>query len=90
MDRLKSAYSMVMMSATKLIAVRDPEGVSANASAGGRRAPSSSPSETCALDSRGAKYLREVDPSEINGEVDRAGMRSIPHHCKGKGQYLRL
>ena len=83
MDRLKGAYSMVMMSATKLIAVRDPEGFRPLC-IGEKEGAIVFASETCALDSLGAKYLREVDPGEIV-VVDKAGMRSIRTHCKGKG-----
>ena len=83
MDRLKGAYSMVMMSATKLIAVRDPEGFRPLC-IGEKEGAIIFASETCALDSLGAKYLREVDPGEIV-VVDKAGMRSIRTHCKGKG-----
>ena len=83
MDRLKGAYSMVMMSATKLIAVRDPEGFRPLC-IGEKEGTIIFASETCALDSLGAKYLREVDPGEIV-VVDKAGMRSIRTHCKGKG-----
>ncbi len=83
MDRLKGAYSMVMMSATKLIAVRDPEGFRPLC-IGEKEGAIVFASETCALDSLGAKYLREVDPGEIV-VVDKDGMRSIRTHCKGKG-----
>ena len=78
MDSLQGAYSLVLMSARKLIAARDPNGfrpLCIGALDGGYVFAS----ESCALDSIGAKFLRDVAPGEIvvAGED---GLRSIRDH----------
>jgi len=65
MGILKGAYSLVIMSPTKLIAARDPLGM--RPLCYGTKADGSVvfASETCALDAVDAKYIREVMPGEI-------------------------
>lgn len=81
MKELKGAYSLVIMSATKLIAARDPHGFRPLCigelpdGAGYAFA-----SESCALDAVGAKLLRDVEPGEVV-VVNRAGLRSIRTMC---------
>ena len=73
-DRLEGAYSLVIMSPTKLIAARDPHGF--HPLCIGRIGEDIIfASETCALDSVGAKFVRDVEPGEIV-IVDKNGMRS--------------
>ena len=78
MDRLKGAYSLVIMSPTKLIAVRDPHGFRPLC-IGTLGENTVFASETCALDSVGAHFVRDVEPGEIV-IVDRSGMRSDRSH----------
>ena len=84
MYRLKGAYSLVIMSPTKLIAVRDARGF--RPLCYGRRPDGSYSvaSESCALDAVGAAFVRDIEPGEIvvfhDGEV-----RSIRDHC-GKAE----
>ena len=84
MYRLKGAYSLVIMSPTKLIAVRDERGF--RPLCYGRRPDGSYivASESCALDAVGAEFVRDLEPGEIvvfhDGEV-----RSIRDHC-GKAE----
>ena len=84
MYRLKGAYSLVIMSPTKLIAVRDARGF--RPLCYGRRPDGSYivASESCALDAVGAAFVRDIEPGEIvvfhDGEV-----RSIRDHC-GKAE----
>ena len=62
---LEGAYSLVIMSATKLIAVRDPRGyrpLCIGTLPGGGYVFAS---ESCALDAAGATLLRDVEPGEI-------------------------
>ena len=62
MDVLEGAYSLVIMSATKLIAVRDPRGyrpLCIGTLPGGGYVFAS---ESCALDATGAALLRDVEP----------------------------
>ena len=84
MYRLKGAYSLVILSPTKLIAVRDERGF--RPLCYGRRPDGSYivASESCALDAVGAAFVRDIEPGEIvvfhDGEV-----RSIRDHC-GKAE----
>jgi len=80
MDRIKGAYSLVIMSPKKLIAVRDEHGfrpLCYGKTEDGRYVVAS---ESCALDSVGAKLIREVKPGEII-IFDNEGVRSIETHC---------
>ena len=84
MYRLKGAYSLVILSPTKLIAVRDERGF--RPLCYGVRPDGSYivASESCALDAVGAEFVRDIEPGEIvvfrDGEV-----RSIRDHC-GKAE----
>ena len=79
MDSLRGAYSLVLMSARKLLAARDPNGfrpLCIGILDGGYVFAS----ESCALDSIGAQFLRDVEPGEIV-VADENGLRSIRDHC---------
>ena len=82
MDVLEGAYSLVIMSATKLIAVRDPRGyrpLCIGTLPGGGYVFAS---ESCALDATGASLLRDVEPGEIVVVDTKTGeLRSIKDHC---------
>lgn len=80
MDRLEGAYSLVVMSPKKLIAVRDKYGF--RPLCYGKREDGSYviASETCALDAVGAKFERDVAPGEIV-IFDKNGVRTIREHC---------
>ncbi len=83
MDMLEGAYSLVIMSSTKLIAVRDPRGyrpLCVGTLPGGGYVFAS---ESCALDAAGAEFLRDVEPGEIL-VADKNGLRSIRDHCDGR------
>lgn len=84
MDVLEGAYSLVIMSSTKLIAVRDPRGyrpLCIGTLPGGGYAFAS---ESCALDAVGATLLRDVEPGEIViADSRKDGLRSIRTHCTG-------
>ena len=80
MDKLKGAYSLVIMSPTKLIAVRDENGfrpLCYGKTPDGRCIVAS---ESCALDSVGAEFIRDIRPGEIV-VFGRDGVRSIDAHC---------
>lgn len=83
MEDLEGAYSLVMMSPSKLIAARDPHGFRPLVM--GKKSDGSVvfASETCALDSVQAEYVRDVEPGEII-VVSKEGMRSIRTHCGKK------
>lgn len=63
-QRLKGAYSLVVMSPRKLIGARDPYGFKPLV-LGKRDNAYMFASETCALETLGADYLRDVAPGEI-------------------------
>ncbi|MCR5575673.1 MAG: amidophosphoribosyltransferase [Oscillospiraceae bacterium] len=80
MDRLEGAYSLVLSSPSKLIAVRDPHGfrpLCMGALPGGATVFAS---ENCALDAIGAEFKRDILPGEIV-TVSRAGTVSNTSHC---------
>ena len=68
------AYALVLMTADKLIAVRDPYGIRPLC-IGIRDDDVMIASESCALDAVGAKFLRDVEPGEIV-VVDSGGISS--------------
>lgn len=65
MKKIKGAYSLVVMSPRKLIGARDPFGFKPLCI--GKRGDSTYvlASETCALDTIGAEFVRDVEPGEI-------------------------
>ena len=78
--KIKGAYSLVVMSPSKLIAVRDENGfrpLCIGVRADGTYVVAS---ESCALESIEAEFLRDVEPGEIV-IFDKDGMRSIRDHC---------
>ncbi len=64
MKKLHGAYSLVIMSPRKLIGARDPFGFRPLV-IGKRDSAYVFASETCALDTIGAEYVRDVEPGEI-------------------------
>ena len=64
MPKIHGAYSMIVMSPQKLIAVRDPHGFRPLC-IGKVNGSYVFASETCALDACGAEFLRDVKPGEI-------------------------
>ena len=80
MKRIKGAYSLVIMSPQKMIAVRDPNGF--RPLCFGQREDGSYvvASETCALDTVNAKFVRDVLPGEIV-VFTKSGILSIKDHC---------
>ncbi len=84
MYRIEGAYSLVLMSPEKLIAARDRTGFRPLVMGKMKSGQILFASETCALDTLGAEYVRDLDPGEIV-VVDESGVRSIRTHCGEKG-----
>ena len=81
MGRLRGAFSLIVMSARKLIAARDPWGFRPLCM--GRRGDAVVfASESCALDAVGAVFERDVDPGEIV-VVEEGQVRSLRSNCTG-------
>ncbi len=86
MDSIQGAYSLVVMSPTKLIAARDPMGF--HPLCIGRRDDAwIVASESCALGSVGAEFVRDVEPGEVV-TIDKEGIRSNREHCSEKKKSL--
>ncbi len=83
MYRIKGAYSLLVMSPTKLIAARDPDGFRPLC-LGKIDDGYVVASETCAFDSIGAEYIRDLKPGEMI-VIDKNGVNSITTHCGKKG-----
>ena len=83
MDKLKGAYSLVVMSPSKLIAARDPLGF--RPLCFGRRDDGSYlvASESCALNAVGAHKVREIEPGEML-VITKEGIKTDTSHCGGK------
>ena len=82
MKRLKGAYSLVIMSSRKLIAARDPWGFRPLC-IGRKGGAYVFASESCALDSVGAAFIRDVLPGEVVW-VDEGELHSSRENCTGK------
>ena len=80
MEKLEGAYSLVLMSATKLMAVRDPHGFRPLCFGQMVDGTYVVASESCALQAVGAEFVRDVLPGEIL-TIDRSGVHSDQRHC---------
>lgn len=82
-EKIKGAFSLVIMSPKKLIAVRDPIGFRPLSLGKLDDDTFVVASETCAFDSIGAEFVRDIEPGEIV-VIDENGCRSIKTHCGNK------
>lgn len=86
MPRLRGAYSCILMTATKLIAFRDPDGFRPLCIGRTHDDAYVVASESCALETVGAEFIREVEAGEIV-VIGREGIRSIRTNC-GKAKHI--
>ena len=84
MGHIEGAYSLVISSPTKLIAVRDPHGFRPLCMGRLKDGSVVFASESCALDAIGAEFDRDILPGEIV-VADKNGVRSDTSHC-GKAE----
>ena len=87
MKKIKGAYSLVVMSPRKLIGARDPYGFKPLC-IGKRDNAYIITSETCALETLGAEYIRDVEPGEVV-TITKEGMKSDTSMCLPKEQQAR-
>lgn len=80
MNKIKGAYSIVMMSSTKMIAARDPHGFHPLCYGITKEGSHVIASESCGLDAVGAKFVRDIEPGEIV-VFDGDEIRTIMEHC---------
>lgn len=88
MGKIKGAYSLVIMSPRKLIGARDPFGFRPLC-IGRRDNAYVLASETCALDTIGASFVRDVLPGEIVTITPEKGIVSDTSRCIPKEQHAR-
>ena len=86
--KIKGAYALVVMSPRKLIGARDPFGFKPLC-IGKRDNAYILASETCALDTLGAEYVRDVLPGEVVTITPEKGIVSDTSLCLPKGQEAR-
>jgi len=82
LKEIEGAFSLVIMSPSKLIAVRDPYGFRPLCM-GSLGNDTVFASESCALDSIGAEFTRDIEPGEIV-VVNKEGIKSNKTHCGKK------
>lgn len=88
MQKIKGAYSLIVMSPRKLIGARDPFGFRPLC-IGKRDNAYILASETCALDTVGASYVRDVQPGEIVTISPDKGIESNTGLCIPKEKHAR-
>ncbi|MBQ8145938.1 MAG: amidophosphoribosyltransferase [Clostridia bacterium] len=87
MDKLKGGYCLLMMSPKKIIAARDELGMHPLCYGKRETGEYVIASESCALDSVGATFIRDLDPGEIL-VFSKDGITSIKDHCNKKKEAL--
>lgn len=85
MEKIEGAYSMVLMSPRKIIAVRDPQGFRPLC-IGKLGKTYIVASETSALDVMHATFIRDVDPGEVV-VIDKNGLTSFKNFCGKKPSF---
>lgn len=86
-NKIKGAFSLVMMSPRKLIGARDPFGFKPLC-IGKRDNAYMIASETCALETLGAEFVRDVLPGEVV-TITKEGIKSDTTLCQPKEQEAR-
>ena len=87
LGKLKGGYCLLLMSPQKLIAARDENGLHPLCYGQRDNGQYVVASETCALDSVGATFIRELEPGEIV-VFSNQGIKSIKEHCGKKPEAL--
>ena len=87
MERLQGGYSLLVMSPQKLIAARDENGL--HPLCYGIRGDGEFvvASESCALNTVGASFVREIEPGEVV-VFSKDGVKSLRTHCDKKPERL--
>lgn len=80
MGQIRGAFSLVIMSPSKLIAARDENGFRPLCYGQREDGGYVVASETCALEAMGARFVRDLEPGEIL-VFSKNGLRSIRDHC---------
>ena len=80
MNKIRGAYSLVVMSPSKMIAARDAFGFRPLCYGKTKDGSFVVASESCALDSVGAELIRDIEPGEIL-VFNKDGVKSVKDHC---------
>ena len=80
MDRIEGAYSLILSSSRKLIALRDPHGFRPLCYGRTDSGMYVFASESCALDAVGAEFVRDLRPGEI-AVLEDGELRFDTSHC---------
>ena len=83
MPYIKGAYSCILMTATKLIAFRDPDGFRPLCIGKTKDGAYVVASESCALETVGAEFVRDIEAGEIV-VINSGGLRSIKTNCRDR------
>lgn len=87
LSKLEGGYCFLLMSPQKLICARDPYGLHPLCYGKRENGQYVISNESCALDSVGATFIREVEPGEIL-VFSKDGIKSITDHCGKKKESL--
>ncbi len=87
MNSLKGGYSLLLMSPRKLIAARDERGMHPLCYGVRENGQYVVATESCALDTVGASFVREIMPGEIV-VFTKDGVNSITDHCNREKEAL--
>ena len=87
MDKLKGGYCLLMMSPKKIVAARDELGMHPLCYGKRETGEYVIASESCALDSVGATFIREIEPGEIL-VFSKDGIKSNKERCNKKKEAL--
>ena len=87
LDSFEGGYTFVVMSPQKLIAVRDENGLHPLCYGKRENGEYVIASESCALDSVGATFVRDIEPGEIL-VFSKDGIKSITDHCNKKPERM--
>ncbi|MBQ8967522.1 amidophosphoribosyltransferase [Ruminococcus sp.] len=87
MEVIEGAYSLIVMSPTKLIAVRDPFGFRPLCYGKTPDGAYIVASESCALTAVGAEFIRDIEPGEMM-IFSAGGVRSVKDNCRKKRRQI--
>ncbi len=89
MTKIRGSYSLIIMSPRKLIGARDPHGFRPLC-IGKRDNAYILASESCALDTIGAEFIRDVEPGEIVTITPKEGIVSNKSMCIPREKQARM
>ena len=87
MEHLVGGYCLLLMSPRKIIAARDPRGFHPLCYGKRDNGQYVIAGETCALDSVGATFIRELEPGEVM-VFSAEGIKSMKEHCGKEDEAL--